>query len=419
MKKVIVVGGGAAGMMAAIAASQISKDSVEREGNKVILLEKNEKLGKKVYITGKGRCNLTNSCDTDELFKNFVHNGKFMYSSIYAFDNKATIEFFESIGLKVKYERGNRVFPESDHSSDVIKVLQKELLKRKVDIRLNTEVKSIIVENGVVTGVKLKNEDIHADAVILATGGVSYPSTGSTGDGIRWAENTGHNIKPLIQSLVPFEVKEMFVSDLMGLSLKNVEASIYDSRNKLLYKEFGEMLFTHFGVSGPIMISASAVVNEKLINEELKLYINLKPAMSHEELDRRVLREFDMNRTKQFKNAVTPLFPGKLAPVMVMLSGIDPDIKVCDITAEKRNEFVSLMQKMPLTITGMRDFNEAIITRGGVSVKDINPKTMESKAIKNLYFAGEMIDVDAYTGGFNLQIAWSTGMAAGRGIDEI
>jgi len=411
MKKVIVIGGGAAGMMAAIAAAN--------NGNKVILVEKNEKLGKKVYITGKGRCNLTNSCDIEELFKNIVHNGKFMYSSIYAFDNAATIDFFENIGLKVKYERGNRVFPESDHSSDVIKVLQNELHRRNVDIRLNTEVKSLIVEDGVACGIRLKSEEIRGDAVILATGGVSYSSTGSTGDGIKWAESTGHTIKSLVPSLVPFETEEKFVADLMGLSLKNVEASIYDSKNKLLYKDFGEMLFTHFGVSGPIIISASANVNERLEKEKLKLYIDLKPAMSHEELDRRVLREFDIYKTKQFKNAVTALFPGKLTPVMVALSGIDPDIKVCEITAAMRNEFVSLIKKMPLTIKGMRGFDEAIVTRGGVSIKDINPKTMESKIIKNLYFAGEMIDVDAYTGGFNLQIAWSTGMAAGKGIDEV
>ena len=411
MKKVIVVGGGAAGMMAAIAASN--------NGNKVILVEKNEKLGKKVYITGKGRCNLTNSCEIEDLFKNIVHNGKFMYSSIYGFDNQATIEFFENIGLKIKYERGNRVFPESDHSSDVIKVLQNELHRRNVDIKLNTEVKSIIVEDGIAGGVRLKNDDIRADVVIVATGGISYPSTGSTGDGIKWAENTGHKVKPLIPSLVPFETKEKFVADLMGLSLRNVEASIYDSKNKLLYKEFGEMLFTHFGVSGPIIISASAVVNERLIKENLKLYIDLKPAMSREELDKRVLREFEIYKSKQFKNAVTALFPGKLTPVMVELSGIDPDIKVCEITAAKRNEFVSLIKKMPLTLTGMRGFDEAIVTRGGVSIKDINPKTMESKVIKGLYFAGEMIDVDAYTGGFNLQVAWSTGIAAGRGIDEI
>ncbi|MBQ9341646.1 MAG: NAD(P)/FAD-dependent oxidoreductase [Lachnospiraceae bacterium] len=411
MKKVIVVGGGAAGMMAAIAASN--------NGKKVILLEKNEKLGKKVYITGKGRCNLTNTCDMEELFKNIVHNGKFMYSSLYAFDNMATVDFFEKLGLKVKYERGNRVFPESDHSSDVIKVLHNELLRRNVDIRLNTEVKSLIIEDDCVKGVKLKNEELQADDVILATGGISYPSTGSTGDGIRWAGETGHDLKPLLQSLVPFETKETFVEELMGLSLKNVEASVYDSRDKLLYKDFGEMLFTHFGVSGPIIISASAVVNERLTKEQLKLYIDLKPAMSHEELDKRVLREFDMNKTKQFKNAVTPLFPGKLAPVMVKLSGINPDIKVCEIKANERSYFVSLMKKLPLTITGLRPFTEAIVTRGGVSVKDINPKTMESKIIKHLYFAGEMIDVDAYTGGFNLQIAWSTGMAAGKGTDEV
>ena len=248
----------------------------------------------------------------EELFKNIVHNGKFMYSSLYAFDNIETVEFFEKLGLKVKYERGNRVFPESDHSSDVIKVLHNELIRRNVGIMLNTEVKSLIIEDNEAKGVKLKNEDLYADAVILATGGISYPSTGSTGDGIRWAEKCGHDTKPPIQSLVPFETKETFVEELMGLSLKNVEASIYDEKNKLLYKDFGEMLFTHFGVSGPIIISASAVVNERLNKENLKLYINLKPAMSHEELDRRVLREFDMYKTRQFKNAVTALFPGKL-----------------------------------------------------------------------------------------------------------
>lgn len=409
MKKVIVIGGGAAGMMAALISA--------RAGNTVTLIEKNEKLGKKIYITGKGRCNLTNTCDTDNLFKNVVHNSKFMYSAFNSFDNIKTVEFFESLGLKTKTERGSRVFPVSDHSSDVIKVLQQALIKENVDVKLNTKVLSLIINDSVAMGIKTDKGDFKADKIILATGGISYPTTGSTGDGIRFAKDCNHDIKELIPSLVPFNVKEEYVSELMGLSLKNVEISIFNSKKKLLYKDFGEMLFTHFGLSGPIVISASAVVNDKIKDENLYLYIDLKPAISEEELDSRLIKEFDENKNKLFANAVTSLFPGKLTPVMVKLSGIDPQKKVCEVTKKERTDFVYLIKHMPFTLTSLRDFNEAIVTRGGVSVKDINPKTMESKKIKNLFFAGEMIDVDAFTGGFNLQVAWSTGYVAGSEIE--
>ncbi|MBQ7077709.1 MAG: NAD(P)/FAD-dependent oxidoreductase [Lachnospiraceae bacterium] len=409
MKKVIVIGGGAAGMMAALISA--------RAGNTVTLIEKNEKLGKKIYITGKGRCNLTNTCDKDDLFKNVVHNSKFMYSAFNAFDNIKTVDFFESLGLKTKTERGSRVFPVSDHSSDVIKVLQQALIDENVDVKLNTKVLSLIVNDSIATGIKTDKGVFKADKIILATGGISYPTTGSTGDGIRFAKDCNHDIKELIPSLVPFNVKEEYVSELMGLSLKNVEISIFNSKKKLLYKNFGEMLFTHFGLSGPIVISASAVVNDKIKDENLYLYIDLKPAISKEELDSRLIKEFDENKNKLFANAVTSLFPGKLTPVMVKLSGIDPQKKVCEVTKKERTDFVYLIKHMPFTLTSLRDFNEAIVTRGGVSVKDINPKTMESKKIKNLFFAGEMIDVDAFTGGFNLQVAWSTGYVAGSEIE--
>ena len=305
----------------------------------------------------------------------------------------------------------------SDHSSDVIKVLQQALIDENVDIKLNTKVLSLIVNDSIATGIKTDKGVFKADKIILATGGISYPTTGSTGDGIRFAKDCNHDIKELIPSLVPFNVKEEYVSELMGLSLKNVEISIFNSKKKLLYKNFGEMLFTHFGLSGPIVISASAVVNDKIKDENLYLYIDLKPAISKEELDSRLIKEFDENKNKLFANAVTSLFPGKLTPVMVKLSGIDPQKKVCEVTKKERTDFVYLIKHMPFTLTSLRDFNEAIVTRGGVSVKDINPKTMESKKIKNLFFAGEMIDVDAFTGGFNLQVAWSTGYVAGSEIE--
>ena len=417
MKKIIVTGGGAAGMMAACAAAQ--------SGHDVTLIEKNEKLGKKIYITGKGRCNLTNDCDVQDLFKQILRNPKFLYSSIYEFDNYMVQQFFTDWGCPVKIERGDRVFPVSDHASDVTAALERAMKAAGVKILLNTQVTEIRVsEEGRVAGVSVQGKkgqpssmNLPADAVILATGGVSYPSTGSTGDGIRFAQKLGHTVKPLSPSLVPFETKEPFVKELMGLSLKNVQATITDSNGRKLYSDFGEMLFTHFGVSGPLMLSASAAVNDAIVKEELHLFIDLKPALSKEQLDKRILREFDENKNRKFKNAISSLFPGKLTPVMVQLSGIDGELAVNEITKGQREQLVELIKALPLTLTGLRDFQEAIITKGGIHVKEINPSTMESKLVPGLYFAGEMIDCDAYTGGFNLQIAWSTGHLAGSHIE--
>lgn len=407
MSKVAIVGGGAAGMMAAVFAA--------RNGHEVHLFEKNEKLGKKLYITGKGRCNLTNACDIEELFFNVRKNAKFLYSAFYSFSNEETIRMFEELGLKTKTERGNRVFPVSDHSSDVIAVLAKELNRLHVNIHLHTEVERIEAENGCIVGIQTKQGRQEADAVILATGGVSYPATGSTGDGYRFAKETGHKITPLSPSLVPFLIKEDYVKQLQGLSLKNVQVSIGEGK-KQLYSDFGEMLFTHFGVSGPLILSASTYISPYPEGKELPLYVDLKPALSEKQLDNRILREFDGAQNKQFKNAVAGLFPSKLLPVMISLSGIAEEKKVHEITREEREAFVRLIKHMPMTITGLRDFKEAIITRGGVQVKDVQPSTMESKYVKNLYFAGEVLDVDAMTGGFNLQIAWSTAYLAGNSI---
>lgn len=413
MKQVIVIGGGAAGMMAAYAAAA--------KGHRVTLVEKNEKLGKKIYITGKGRCNLTNDCDTEEFFKQVLRNPKFLYSAVYTYDSYQVQRFFEEHGCPLKVERGGRVFPVSDHSSDIIRTLEKELRAIGVQICLFTKVSEILTENSRVTGVRVlkdrREEVLRADAVILCTGGCSYPSTGSTGDGYTFAGNLGHEIKQPEPSLVPFTTQESFVKDLMGLSLKNVEATIRDGKGKTLFSDFGEMLFTHFGVSGPLMLSASAKVNDQIAKGPLYLTIDLKPALTKEQLDKRVLREFEENPNRQFKNAVTGLFPGKLTPVMIALSGIDPEKKVNEITRGMREEFCEKIKAMPLTLTGLRGFAEAIVTRGGISVKQVNPSTMESKLIKGFYFAGEVLDVDAYTGGFNLQIAWSTGYLAGTSIE--
>lgn len=405
MSKVIVIGGGPAGMLAALAAA--------KKGGKVILLEKNEKLGKKLYITGKGRCNITNACDTEDLFANVPRNAKFLYSAIYAFDNHQVMQFFEKNGLKLKTERGNRVFPETDHSSDVIRTLQNALRQAGVEVRLFAETEEILTVEDTVQGVRQKNgEKLYADAVIIATGGFSYQSTGSTGDGYRFAEDTGHALTDREPSLVPFVAKESYVKEMQGLSLKNVNVSIF-RKNRKIYEDFGEMLFTHFGVSGPLMLSASSLVGSKNTGEELHMEINLKPALTEEQLDKRILRDFDENKNRQFKNSIQKLLPSKMVPVMIELSGIHPDKKVNEITKEERAQLVRCIRAFPLTLTGLRDFNEAIITRGGVSVKDVNPSTMESKKVKGLYFAGEVLDVDALTGGFNLQIAWSTGYLAG------
>lgn len=413
MSHVIVVGGGAAGMFAAIAAA--------KNGHQVTLYEKNEKLGKKIFITGKGRCNITNAADMEELFDAVVTNSKFLYSSFYGYTNQNVIDFFEDAGVPVKIERGNRVFPISDHSSDVIRALEREMKKVGVKVCLNTEVKSVEAEKGKFNKVVLKDTTTQAaDACIVATGGLSYRSTGSTGDGFRFAENVGHKVTQCFPSLVPMETKEPWICELQGLSLRNVEVKILDGK-KELYKDFGEMLFTHFGVSGPLIISASSYVGKKFVDKngqkkELTLEIDLKPALTEEQLDQRVLRDFEENHNRQFKNAITKLFPTKLIPVMLELGGIDPEKKVNSIEKEERKQFVHLIKHFRMTLTGLRDYLEAIITKGGVNVKEIDPGTMESKLVKGLYFAGEVLDLDALTGGFNLQIAWSTGYAAGNAI---
>lgn len=408
MSKVLVIGGGAAGMFAAIFAA--------RNGNEVHVLEKNEKLGKKVFITGKGRCNITNASDMDTLFDSVVSNSKFLYSSFYGYTNQDVMNFFEELGLKIKVERGERVFPESDHSSDVIAALSKEMRRLGVEVSLYTEVKKILTNEDGVTGVLLSDgKKIDGDVCIVATGGFSYQTTGSTGDGYRFAKENGHQVTEILPALVPLTVKETYGKELQGLSLRNVEASIYDGK-KELYREFGEMLFTHYGVSGPLMLSASSYLTKILRKKELRLVIDLKPALTMEQLDARVLRDFEENKNKQFKNAIGKLFPAKLIPVMLELSRIDPEKKVNEISKEERQGFVHLIKHFEMTITGTRDFNEAIITQGGVKTKEINPSTMESKIIPRLYFVGEVLDLDALTGGFNLQIAWSTGYAAGSSI---
>ena len=405
MSKVAVVGGGAAGMMAAVFAA--------RNENEVYLYEKNEKLGKKLFITGKGRCNLTNTADMEELFAAVVSNPKFLYSSFYSFTNEQTIAFFEELGVKTKVERGGRVFPVSDHSSDVIRGLERELNRLGVHIVLNTEVKELLAVNGSVRGLLLASgKRTDADAVIVAAGGLSYPSTGSTGDGYRMAESCGHKITPLSPALVPMEVKEWYAKELMGLSLRNIGITITDGSKKL-YQDFGEMLFTHYGVRGPVILSASSITGSRLKEKELTLHIDLKPALTKEQLDKRVLLEFESNHNRQFKNAVAGLFPAKLLPVMVDLSGIPEEKRVNEITKEERKKFTDLIKDFTMTLTGLRSYSEAIITRGGISVKEIDPGTMESKLIKGLFFAGEVLDLDAVTGGFNLQIAWSTGFLAG------
>ena len=409
MNRVIVVGGGAAGAMAAIAAA--------RSGSRTTLFEKNEKIGKKLFITGKGRCNVTNACETEELFGNVVSNGKFLYSAFYSFDNNSTMDFFEQAGCMLKTERGDRVFPKFDHSSDVIAALNRELSERGVEVFLHTPVKEILLEERPdgkrVRGVRLADgREEPADSVVVATGGISYESTGSTGDGYRFAERAGHKLAEAKPALVPFNIQEPFCRDMMGLSLKNVSVSL-SCEGKELYQGFGEMLFTHFGVSGPLILTASSYYAKRACGKRAVLRLDLKPALTEEQLDRRILRDFEENRNRLFKNALGGLFPAKMIPVMVALSGIDPEKKVNEVTREERKGLVSLIKGLPMTVTGCRNFSEAIITQGGVSVKEINPSTMESKIVKGLYFAGEVLDLDALTGGFNLQIAWSTGHLAG------
>lgn len=408
MGKILIIGGGAAGMMASIWAAG--------NGNEVHVFEKNEKTGKKLYITGKGRCNLTNACDMDTLFASVCTNEKFLYSAFYGFTNQDVMSFFEEAGVKLKTERGNRVFPLSDRSADILDALRRQMKKSGVRVHLNTEVSDILTEEGRAFGIRMADgQTIKGDAVFVATGGLSYASTGSTGDGYRFAEKLGHQVSPCQPSLVPFHIREAFVKELQGLSLKNVEIRIRNGK-KELYREFGEMLFTHFGVSGPLILTASSYVGKLAAKQELSLILDLKPALTIEQLDQRILRDFEENKNKAFKNAVSGLFPAKLTPVMISLSGIDPDKKVHEISREERQRFISLIKNLEMTITGLRGFEEAIITRGGVSVKEIHPSTMESKLVSGLYFIGEVLDLDAVTGGFNLQIAWSTAYAAGNAV---
>lgn len=411
--KVIVIGGGPAGMMAAISARQ--------NGHEVILIEKMQSLGRKLLITGKGRCNITSSFAMEEFIKNTPGNGKFLYSCYQNFTNKDIIQFLKEQGLEVKEERGNRIFPITDKSLDVLKCFTKKLKELDVEIKYQTEVTEISVDELAkkVTGVKTKHGIIKADKVILATGGKSYPLTGSTGDGYILANKLGHTITTIKPSLVPFEIYEKDIcTSLQGLSLRNVEIQL-NEKNKTVYKDFGEMIFTHFGVSGPIILSSSAHlvrvknIEEKLKNSQVMLKIDFKPALSNEKLDARIIRDFEKFKNKQFKNSLDELLPQKLIPVIVEKSGIYPEKEVNQITKEERRNLRNLLKNFEVTIKNFRPIEEAIITSGGISTKEINPKTMESKLVQGLYFAGEIIDVDSYTGGFNLQIAYSTGYTAG------
>ena len=418
-KRAAVVGGGASGMMAAI--------WLARSGFLVTLYERNEKLGKKLYITGKGRCNLTNACAVEELFQAVQVNSRFLYSAFYSFTNADTMAFFEELGLRLKVERGGRVFPESDHSSDVIRVLEKELKRLSVDIFLETRVCGLLTEKGRISGVRWKRERAEtggegtaaADLVVVATGGLSYPVTGSTGDGYRFARELGHTVTELSPSLVPILTKEEYIPKLQGLSLRNVELRVFQGK-KELFREFGEMMFTHKGVTGPLILTASAVLGKKLAEgKQLQAAIDLKPALSDEQLDARILRDFSENPNRQFKNAAAGLFPSSLLPVMLELGTIPPEKPVHSVTKKERQEFEALIRRFPFTMTGLGSYHEAVITRGGVNVKEVHPGTMESKIVPGLYFAGEVLDLDACTGGYNLQIAWSTAHAAGTAEEGV
>ena len=400
-------------MLAAIKAAE--------EGNDVTILEKMNSCGKKLLITGKGRCNITNAIEIEEFINYIPGNGRFLYSSFQNFNNTDIIKLLETNGVKVKTERGNRVFPQSDKSIDVLNALLAELRRKNVKIKTNTEVAKIIVQEGIAIGVELKSkEQIKADKIILATGGKSYPATGSTGDGYKMAEQLGHTIKQIKPSLVPLEIYEINTCrDLQGLSLRNVSITV-KCDNKKVYDDFGEMIFTHFGVSGPTILSGSAIllryknIEQLLKDRKVKLVIDFKPALDKEKLDLRIRRDFEEVKNKQFKNSLNDLLPQKLIPIIIEKSGIDENKKVNEITKEERQKLVNLLKEFELTIKEFKEIEYAIVTAGGIDTKEINPKTMESKLVKGLYFAGEIIDVDAYTGGFNLQIAYSTGYTAGK-----
>ncbi len=411
MNNVVIIGGGPAGMIAGISSA--------KNGNKVTIIEKMNSCGKKLLITGKGRCNITNSTDINGFIENTPQNGRFLYGALNNFDNDSIINLLEQEGVRTKVERGGRVFPVSDKSQDVLNALLRILKKLDVKILANTEVKKIITKDTLVKGVKLNTEEeLDADKVILATGGKSYPVTGSTGDGYMLAKELGHTITDIKPSLIPLISQNEECKILQGLSLKNVAIKLIDS-DKIIYEDFGEMLFTHYGVSGPIILSASAFliryknVDELLKKGNIRLKIDLKPALTEEKLDARILRDFEEVKNKEFKNSLNKLLPQKLIPVIIEKTEIDPYKRVNEITKEERTKIVKILKNFVISINGVRPIDEAIITSGGINIKEINPKTMESKIIKGLYFAGEIIDVDALTGGFNLQIAWSTGFTAG------
>ncbi len=411
MKKVLVIGGGAAGMMAAIGAAGV--------GHEVHLFEKNEKLGKKLYITGKGRCNITNNCDVESLLNHVISNQKFLYSAFYTFTSQDMMALLESQGLALKTERGNRVFPVSDKSSDVISALWTKLKSMGVHIHMNTPVSRLLLSQMPVTfeGIELEDgKKVYGDSVIIATGGLSYKSTGSTGDGYRMAAAAGHTLVKTMPSLVPLNIGEDWCGLLQGLSLKNIRAA-FKANQKTVYEDMGEMLFTHYGVSGPLILSGSAHITGLLHqNKKITLTLDLKPALDFDQLDARILRDFEENKNKQFRNALSGLLPSKMIPVIVQLSEIDPYKQVNEVSRTERLRLCRLMKELTMTVTGTRDYNEAVITRGGVCVKEVDPSTMKSKLVPGISFAGEVLDLDALTGGYNLQIAWSTAWLAGISV---
>ena len=410
MKRVVVIGGGAAGLMAAVIAG--------REGAKVTLLEKMNYVGKKMGITGKGRCNITNACDMSEFIKNTPGNGKFLYGAYERFTNEDLLQLLHDAGLETKVERGGRVFPASDSALDVRNTFMKLMKQYGVDVHLEEPVKKILVDDGTVTGVVTDKETYHADAVVIATGGKSYPATGSTGDGYILASQVGHTITDIRPSLVPIVTEESWVKDLMGLSLRNVELSVI-AKNKVQATMFGEMMFTHFGITGPIVLSLSHTVGKLMRKKNIGtigLDINLKPALSPETLDKRLQKDFDLYSKKQLINGMKDLLPSRLIPLIIELAGIDPQKPINQISKEERQQIGYMLQHMPLTVKGLRPVEEAIVTAGGISLKEFNPKTMESKLVKGLYGAGEVLDIDAFTGGYNLQAAFSTGYVAAMHI---
>ena len=410
MKRVIVIGGGAAGLMAAVIAG--------REGAKVTLLEKMNYVGKKMGITGKGRCNITNACDMSDFIKNTPGNGKFLYGAYERFTNEDLLQLLHDAGLETKVERGGRVFPASDSALDVRNTFMKLMKHYGVDVHLEEPVKKLLVDDGVVTGVVTDKETYHADAVVIATGGKSYPATGSTGDGYILAAQVGHKITDIRPSLVPIVTEESWVKDLMGLSLRNVELSVV-AKNKVQAKMFGEMMFTHFGITGPIVLSLSHTVGKLMRKKNIGtigLDINLKPALSPETLDKRLQKDFELYSKKQLINGMKDLLPSRLIPLIIELAGIDPQKPINQISKEERQQIGYMLQHMPLTVKGLRPVEEAIVTAGGISLKEFNPKTMESKLVKGLYGAGEVLDIDAFTGGYNLQAAFSTGYVAAMHI---